>query len=198
MLVSSWCLRNQARGEVGEAWCWSPSTAPPLDGRCWRPSAAVAADDRAAARSRRRRPRSPGQMMAPSTTAPASMRRPRPTTDSGAMRAPASTTTSSSMKHGPSIVAPALDARAGGDTHARGAGWSRNGAAGKRPVQDVVVHLEVFLGRADVDPVALVVVGHERLAALDRATGSTCARSTTARRRECGRRCRARARRCRR
>jgi len=67
---------------------------------------------------------------------------------------------------GPLDGSALLDARPGGD---RGAcpGEATERVGGKAAVHDVPVHLRVLLRRADVDPVAVVDVGHEGLTPFD-------------------------------
>ena len=57
--------------------------------------------------------------------------------------------------------------RASGDTIGWRAVGGREDAAGELAVEHVAMHLDVFLRRADVDPVAAIDVGDERLLALD-------------------------------
>ena len=66
---------------------------------------------------------------------------------------------------GPRSSAPS-STRASGEIQVRGPPSLKIGGL-EPPVHDVAVHLGVFLGRADVDPVAAIDVGDEGLAAFD-------------------------------
>ena len=70
------------------------------------------------------------------------------------------------MKHGPWSSTPS-SIFASGATHASDRRRSREGRRLVAAVHDVAMDLHVFRRRADVDPVAVVHVGDERLAALD-------------------------------